>query len=302
MANISNLWKTGDFSDVIFVVEKKEIHAHKLILASISPIFKESFYGKLPAPSKIVIDDPNFNFSTMMTFLGYFYTNKVEINEDNVFELLNLSNLYQIQKIVEECRDYLASKFTSSSIVETANSIAFLMDSQLLNKVVEFIIHQSSVFHSQSDFNKLSSDVVKAILEQEYGWMSCPKGLPQCKSFFDYTYEEQLGVLCFEVHDGLSEALIIKRVHGWGINKCLELEKEQTVENVCEILKEMIPLLRFPTVEKKTFSLEIYSLGLVDDKKAVQIMRTMVEKSDDGSSPNYSRFSARKRGFKHNYC
>ncbi|KAH9395096.1 hypothetical protein TYRP_005166 [Tyrophagus putrescentiae] len=62
--DFETLLETGNFSDVIFVVENKELCAHKAIICARSPVFAGMFRSecKESNENRVVIDDVPINF------------------------------------------------------------------------------------------------------------------------------------------------------------------------------------------------------------------------------------------------
>ena len=75
--DFETLLETGNFSDVIFVVENKELCAHKTIICARSPVFAGMFRSecKESNENRIVIDDVPVNLFKML--LQFIYTNQV---------------------------------------------------------------------------------------------------------------------------------------------------------------------------------------------------------------------------------
>eukprot|EP01132_Coremiostelium_polycephalum_P002051 gene2051-2526_t len=92
------------FSDVVFLVEDKQIHAHRNILAIRSNYFKSLFKSGLKETfdKEIIIKDEKYQ--DFKTFLEYIYTgNEHLVQLENCLALLHLSDLYGIQRLKTIC-------------------------------------------------------------------------------------------------------------------------------------------------------------------------------------------------------
>ena len=73
-------------SDVIFIVEDVRIPAHKLFLATSSPVFEAMFYGQLAPQQKSEVEIPDFSSpKAFVEFLKYFYVGESNFDKTNMF-------------------------------------------------------------------------------------------------------------------------------------------------------------------------------------------------------------------------
>jgi len=135
LALLRSLNDSGIPCDVTFIVRNsdennektsedgKEIMAHKLILASFSPVFKKMFYGAMKETrDKIPVDETTVDAFNKL--VDYFY--QVDINcEDlpvqELFDLVNLAERYDVPKLMDEliCQMELVP-ITMKNIMELA--------------------------------------------------------------------------------------------------------------------------------------------------------------------------------------
>lgn len=109
-----HLLKTGTFADCKFLVgvedDTKTIAAHKVILASASPVFERMFYGEL-AEKNYPIVIPDVEPDTFKDLLRYIYTNRIEITSiDYAFELYCLGDKYMVKDVLDQCMEYIFYK------------------------------------------------------------------------------------------------------------------------------------------------------------------------------------------------
>jgi len=93
----------GTFSDVKFVVQGKQILAHKCVLATRCPKFKGMFSQtgfKEGNQSEIVVDTEYVPFAKLMEFI---YTDVLPENCDCLFELLALAEEYILPRLKSLC-------------------------------------------------------------------------------------------------------------------------------------------------------------------------------------------------------
>jgi len=84
--------------------DKREIKAHKFILAASSPVFKGMFFGPMKE-SKDVIDVKETTFESFKKLIEYIYHVDIDCRDMSLVELydiVNLAELYNIPKLMEE--------------------------------------------------------------------------------------------------------------------------------------------------------------------------------------------------------
>ena len=89
----------GLLCDILLCVENKEIRAHRVILAALSPYFRAMFLGKLAESNHYRVELYDFDAAAIEWIVQYAYTGVVEIDEFNVQSLLYASALLQIDEV-----------------------------------------------------------------------------------------------------------------------------------------------------------------------------------------------------------
>ena len=148
--------------DVFFLVQaenredsEKKIGAHKLLLAGVSPVFKNMFYGPLKETGEVVVKETTPEaFKTMIKFIyhpsgGEAFNLKHTRCPQELFELLTLSTKYQISNLATLTSDALRSlSITRESLIFTAtvarnyHGTAFKdLSTELMMKCVKFLLN-----------------------------------------------------------------------------------------------------------------------------------------------------------------
>uniref|UniRef100_A0A914PG28 BTB domain-containing protein n=1 Tax=Panagrolaimus davidi TaxID=227884 RepID=A0A914PG28_9BILA len=87
------LFESKEDSDVTFIIDRKELHAHQLILINRSSVFKAMIKGPMAPANQIhEISDPKVTFNDFNNFLKFLYTDKCDIrNYEHAEVLLHLN-------------------------------------------------------------------------------------------------------------------------------------------------------------------------------------------------------------------
>ena len=124
----------GDlFSDVTITCGGKEFRAHKVILASQSPVFKKMFEIDMKERRSGVIEVPDITPAVMSDLLAYLYTGTAPHVDTLVRELLNVANKYELPRLLSICETTLVSKITVNSVFEIL-TLAELHQAKTLKK------------------------------------------------------------------------------------------------------------------------------------------------------------------------
>lgn len=106
-------------ADVQFVFEDEDdvvkLSAHKDILAASSPVFDAMFNGDLKEEGDVRIAD--FTPVAFEEFLQFFYGNQVNLTLDNIDEVLELIDKYDVADFFPICVDFLKTKLTTDDIL-----------------------------------------------------------------------------------------------------------------------------------------------------------------------------------------
>ena len=109
-------------SDVSLVVRsgseddpKMAIPAHKMVLSICSPVFFAMFCGKMAEKSDSV-DLPDCEYEGVMEMLRYMYSEKTELNESNVMQVLYVAKKYMVKSLAEECLTFLEDNLNAGNV------------------------------------------------------------------------------------------------------------------------------------------------------------------------------------------
>ena len=98
-------------SDVVLVVEDRELHVHKWILASQSPVFKAMFDSHFREAGRDKITLKEKGFQSMVQFMKLLYpssmfrNDKSPLNEESLLSIMVLANEYQCVNLIQQCID-----------------------------------------------------------------------------------------------------------------------------------------------------------------------------------------------------
>uniref|UniRef100_A0A1A9ZE23 Kelch-like protein diablo n=1 Tax=Glossina pallidipes TaxID=7398 RepID=A0A1A9ZE23_GLOPL len=111
-----NLWRNSRrYCDFYFILEDGEcLYCHQNILGVASPYFDAMFNSAMAEKSNKSARMEAIDANVFRQIVDYCYTGEISLNEDNVKSILSASNFFQIDWIVNECKQFLLIKLISN--------------------------------------------------------------------------------------------------------------------------------------------------------------------------------------------
>ncbi|XP_047062523.1 BTB/POZ and MATH domain-containing protein 2-like [Lolium rigidum] len=146
--NFGQLLETAEGADVAFKVQGEVYHAHKIVLAARSPVFKAELYGPMRDKRRRNIPVQDMQPAVFKALLHFIYTDSLppmddldgDDNKDMVKHLLVAADRYAMERMKIECEAILCKSLD----VETVATTLALADqhhcSGLRDACAEFIV------------------------------------------------------------------------------------------------------------------------------------------------------------------
>ncbi|KAJ8673301.1 hypothetical protein QAD02_004563 [Eretmocerus hayati] len=127
------------YSDITFLVEGKEILAHKAIIASKSPVFAAMFEHKMKENFESIVKVTDFSFIVMYELLRFIYAGKVKDIASIATDLLMASEKYLIERLKLLCEIQLGQDICFKNLGEYLNLANVCNSSHLKSRCCNFI-------------------------------------------------------------------------------------------------------------------------------------------------------------------
>ena len=105
-----------DTSDVVFVVEGKNFHAHRGTLLAESEVFKSMFDGNYREKEATSIPIPNIRWPVFNAMMQCIYTGTVDVNLDIAQELLEAADQYMLESLKELCEQKISQHLALDNV------------------------------------------------------------------------------------------------------------------------------------------------------------------------------------------
>uniref|UniRef100_A0AC34Q0S0 BTB domain-containing protein n=1 Tax=Panagrolaimus sp. JU765 TaxID=591449 RepID=A0AC34Q0S0_9BILA len=243
MPDFTDAFSLSKTADIAFCVNGKKILADKFVLYHRSPVFATMFDGPLAPKSEngekpvIPINDESITAENFKIFLLYLYSDKAEVTGDNAFTLMNLGKMYDVPSLISFVGKFLINNLTSENVVTIANSASIFNDDEILKNSVDFITKKCDVLKSEQQFCQLNEQVLSMVLNKDEGNLFCHSS----------SVENGLCHICGNAPT-FSEIDLFKMLLKWGENQCITKGIQPIPQNLKTVLKEFLPLIRFPTM------------------------------------------------------
>ncbi|XP_055350048.1 BTB/POZ domain-containing protein 6-B-like [Paramacrobiotus metropolitanus] len=215
---------SGDLSDVQLAVghdygPAKLFPAHKTILSMCSPVFRAMFYGSLPENCDRPIDVPDVHPEAFANMLSYLYSDRVDLNQENVLSTLYCADRYDLPLLVDVCSHFVVSDLDASSCLKYLDLTVKLHVESVVEPCLMIIDAHTETVLLLEPFSLLDKETLKLILQRD-------------------TLQA-------------SETDIYMAVERWAAAACGRNNEEPTATNRRRMLDELLFLVRFPLMSDK---------------------------------------------------
>lgn len=223
---MSKMYLNSEFADVFIICKSADgngiqrIPAHKSILMLSSRVFEAMFSGLYKENREVVIDDTFAE--SMKEFLQFLYLAEGTIRMENVFEIMNLAEKYEINWCMKYCTTFLQQNLTIDNVCQSYASAILFKNAELKVSCDDLIVLNTENVLQTSDFLDCKLDVIEAILERN--WITC------------------------------KESTLLKAIVRWAENVCRQNELTINSKNLRNELSTILHKIRFRSIDLIDFS------------------------------------------------
>lgn len=144
------------------------ISAHRLVLAAVNRCFNVMFTSDFKEKDQREITLENVNGDELKMLIDFCYTGSIDINEQNVYAILNAATYLEFLQIELKCRDFLMENLNSTNCVSTWIAVEPFANLKKLSKQAMLCAEQHFLeIIDTNEFLQLSSDYLLQLLESE---------------------------------------------------------------------------------------------------------------------------------------
>ena len=243
------MFNNDQLSDVSLVVRsgdeakksKMAIPAHKFVLSICSPVFFAMFCGKMAEKSNAV-ELPDCEYEAVLEMLRFMYSEKVELNESNVMQVMYVAKKYMLKSLVDECIDFLDEHLNVGNVLWVLSHALQYDETDLVAYCWEDIDRDTYGVVKSAEFASIERRVLEEIVTRD-----------------SLT---------------ISEIELFKAVNLWAAEKCKRDGLSVNGNEKRRVLGEnVVHAIRFPTMEEKEFASVVINSEILTSEEVVGVMK-----------------------------
>ncbi|KAJ1172537.1 hypothetical protein NDU88_004382 [Pleurodeles waltl] len=169
-----------------------EFMAHKIVLASSSPVFRAMFTNGLKECGMEVVPIEGVHPKVMERLIEFAYTASISVGEKCVLHVMNGAVMYQIDSVVKACCEFLVEQLDPSNAIGIANFAEEIGCTELHQKAREYIyMHFGEVAKQEEFFNLSHCQLVTLISRDELNVRCESEVFHACINWIKYDCENR---------------------------------------------------------------------------------------------------------------
>lgn len=167
LSSFNDMRKSGELCDVTLVVNNKEFYCHRALLSANSHYFRAMFSGSMSErhQNRIVLYD--VSDVAMEHIIDFFYTSSIGITMENVVHILPAASMFQVDKIVNACCEFMRRNISVSNCLGIASFADLHSCSELKALADEYAIQHFSEVIQVDEFLQLSIDPLLQLISSD---------------------------------------------------------------------------------------------------------------------------------------
>ena len=164
--------KNEQFCDVILEVgsgdDQARLKAHRVVLCAVSPFFNNALNSDMKEKKEGVIRLQETTKAVMEEVLEYMYTGHVDINDHNVFGLLEMADFLVVLSLKKLTSDFLSGHLSLSNCIDAYYTAVKYQSPALEEEAKNFIFENFMDVTESADFQNLSLTEVEEWISSDY--------------------------------------------------------------------------------------------------------------------------------------
>jgi len=167
---IGKLYVSDEYSDVVLLVEKTRIPAHKVILAARSEYFRALLFGGMRESSQTEVELVDTSLPAFKHLLRYIYTGNMSLNsfrEDLILDILGMAHLYGFQELETSISEYLKAVLSVRTVCLIYDTASLYQLASLSTAALVFMDRHAMEILNHESFFGMSEVAVKQIISRD---------------------------------------------------------------------------------------------------------------------------------------
>ena len=167
-SGLYSAYQCQQFTDVILVIENREIKCHRVVLASMSPFFKTMFSCEMSEKYQERISLPYVaKLDIMKALVKYMYTGKIKYSakDDSLLQLYLAANFIQLDSLVKNCIDYIVNNMNERNCLLMLQFALKCDCPDVLNEAKRIICEEFVHISKRDEFINVEFGILREILQ-----------------------------------------------------------------------------------------------------------------------------------------
>jgi len=164
VTDLRNMVNGEALSDIIFIVEDRPIHAHKVLLMR-SPYFQAMFLGPMMESSQSEIRLEQVSYDIFLLLLEYLYTDTVRIPLDAAMDLFAAANQFSLPRLQAMCEKKMLESITIGSAATIFLAADLHSADNLRTKSLKYILAHFEQVSKTDAFEEMARGNVELVFE-----------------------------------------------------------------------------------------------------------------------------------------
>jgi len=272
LSDVSLIALSGDEDDP--KKSKMAIPAHKMVLSICSPVFFAMFCGKM-AEKLDSLDLPDCEYVGVLEMLRYMYSEKTELNQNNVMQVLYVAKKFQVNSLVDGCIKFLQENLNTRNVFSVLSHAQQYDERILVDHCWEVIDREAEKALKSEEFTAIERSLLEEVVSR----------------------------------DSLTirEVELFHAVNLWATKECQRQGLSPDGITKRKILGESIVKgIRFPVMTEKEFAVDVLGCEILTTGEAIEIWKYFnsltsssvgfTEKERTGTIPSCRRFTGSRLG------
>ncbi|CAJ0574925.1 unnamed protein product, partial [Mesorhabditis spiculigera] len=249
--------RNRELCDVVLFVREREIFAHKVVLAAVSPALSDLFLkdnqDRVRANSngsssptnpaapdcseKAYFEFAQTDYDCFSALVNYAYTSYLEINNKKVAELYKTAYALQMHQVAKACAKYLADNLSVHNCLGIRLRANFNKDMYLMDQVDKYISENfSAIAESSEEFSSLAVIKSRIIISgEELKRDNIGQSLAErTLHYFEHYKAAQKSADSFDYITGKTHLLYLEEGN---LADCAEMDDRSSVGS-CDLIKD----------------------------------------------------------------
>ena len=161
---MEELFNSEQLCDVTLKVNERRIHAHRVVLAAVSPYFRAMFTNKMLESGKNVVTIREVEEDIFFSLIKFIYSHRILICVDNVQNLLQCASILQLDSVVNACCDFIYNHLNISNCLSVRDFVESHGCSKLVCKVDAFVKKHFLEIAKRKEFLEISVEHFEQLL------------------------------------------------------------------------------------------------------------------------------------------